>query len=114
MVWVGACARIKFMKLSKKDVERIAGLARIGLNEREKEKMAEELGSVLGYIDRLDQVNTNGTEPIAHITGLENVLRNDGISKKLLTKQAAEVEKLIKMGPDKKDNYVKVKAVFGE
>ena len=99
-------------QISKKDVEHIAGLARIRLSEHEKEKIAGELGSILGYIDKLKEVHTDGVEPIAHITGLENILREDEITKKPLAEQAANVEKLIEMVPDKKDNYIKVKAVF--
>ena len=114
--------------ITKKDVEHIAGLARIRLGEKEKEKMAKELGAILGYIDKLKEVDTEGIEPIAHITGMENVLRKDLPSttfgtpkvvlgepnKKPLEDQAADAVKLVEMAPDKKDNFVKVKAVFGE
>ena len=64
------------MEITKKEVEHIAGLARIGLSDKEKEKMAVEMGAILGYIDKLKEVDTDGVEPIAHITGLENLLRN--------------------------------------
>jgi len=101
-------------QITTKDVEHIAGLARIKLSEKEKEKMAEELGAILGYIDKLQEVNTDGVEPIAHITGLENVLRKDEINEKPLAGQAVDAVKLVEMAPDSKDNFVKVKAVFGE
>ncbi|MBI2063461.1 MAG: Asp-tRNA(Asn)/Glu-tRNA(Gln) amidotransferase subunit GatC [Candidatus Yanofskybacteria bacterium] len=101
-------------KLSKKEIERVASLARIKLDEEEKEKMASELGAVLDYIDKLKEVNTDGVEPIAHITGMENILRKDEPMKKPLEGQAADAAKLVKMAPDSKDNFVKVKAVFGE
>lgn len=119
-------------RVSIKDVEHIAGLARIKLNEKEKEKMASELGVILGYIDKLKEVNTDGVEPIARpvksveggaaerqfngasITGLENVMRVDKENKKPLEDQAADAAKLTEMAPDKKNNFVKVPAVFGE
>ncbi|MBI2669712.1 MAG: Asp-tRNA(Asn)/Glu-tRNA(Gln) amidotransferase subunit GatC [Candidatus Yanofskybacteria bacterium] len=98
--------------INKKEVEHIAELARIHLNEKEKEKMASELRAILGYIDKLKEVNTDNVEPIAHITGLENILRKDKINEKPLGEQAADAEKLIKTVPDSKDNFVKVKAIF--
>jgi aspartyl-tRNA(Asn)/glutamyl-tRNA(Gln) amidotransferase subunit C len=99
-------------EISKKEVEHIAGLARIRLGEHDKEKMAAELGAILGYIDKLKEVNTDGVEPIAHIAGLENVFRKDEPSKKPLEDQAADAVKLVEMAPESKDNFVKVKAVF--
>ena len=100
-------------EISKKEVEHIAGLARIRLDDREKEKMATELGAILSYIDKLKEVNTEGIEPVAHITGLENVFRNDEPSKKPSRDGGtADAARLVDMAPDKKDNFVKVRAVF--
>ncbi|OGN04436.1 MAG: hypothetical protein A2831_01050 [Candidatus Yanofskybacteria bacterium RIFCSPHIGHO2_01_FULL_44_17] len=101
-------------KITQKDVERIAGLARIRFGDKEKEKMAAEIGAILGYIDKLKEVDTDGVEPISNITGMENVMRKDEPTKNQLAEQAAEAAKLIEMAPDNKDNFVKVKAVFGE
>ncbi|MEK7151303.1 MAG: Asp-tRNA(Asn)/Glu-tRNA(Gln) amidotransferase subunit GatC [Patescibacteria group bacterium] len=98
--------------ISKKEVEYIAGLARIKFSDKEKEKMASELGAILGYIDKLKEVNTDNVEPVSNITGLENVLRKDEPMKKPLAEQAGEAVKLIEMAPDSKDNFVKVPAVF--
>jgi len=114
------------MSIDKKDVEHIAGLARIKLGEKEKEKMASELGVILGYIDKLKEVNTDGVEPISNITGLENVLRKDlpsttfGVPKVVLGEKnprhdvGADAVKLVEVAPDSKDNFIKVPAVFGE
>lgn len=118
-------------KISKSDVEHIAGLARIKLGEKEKEKMASELGVILGYIDKLKEADTEGMEPISNITGMENVLREDLPSTTLGTpkvvlgeenkkprsfdggqKGGTDAVKLIEMASEKKNNFVKVPAVF--
>lgn len=95
------------MSISTKQVEHIAGLARIRLTGEEKEKMAEELDSILSYVDKLSQIDTKSVEPTAQITGLENIFREDkpmaGESKR---------EKLIDQFPHRKDDYLKVKPVF--
>lgn len=102
------------MPIGKKDVEHIAGLARIKFSEKEKEKMASDLGAILGYIDKLKEVNTDNVEAIGNITGMENVLRKDEPNKKPLEDQAVDAVKLVEMAPDKKGNFVKVPAVFQE
>ncbi|HEY4506697.1 MAG TPA: Asp-tRNA(Asn)/Glu-tRNA(Gln) amidotransferase subunit GatC [Candidatus Paceibacterota bacterium] len=101
-------------KISKKDVEQIASLARLGLNDKEKEKMADELGSILGYIDKLNEVNTDGVEPVAHATGLENIMRQDVAVEKPLGERAVESRKLVDMSPESENGFVKVPAVFEE
>lgn len=63
--------------ISKEQVEHIAKLARIELTEKEKEKFATELSSILEYINKLNQVNTVKIESISQVTGLENKTRND-------------------------------------
>ena len=92
------------------DVEHIAGLARIKLDAKEKVKLAKDLGDILSYIDKLKEVNTEGLEPVAHITGLENVFRKD---EETGVFSGTKPEELIKQAPaSDKDNFVKVKAVF--
>jgi len=95
------------MSISTKQVEHIAGLARIRLTEKEKEKFAAELDSILSYVDKLGQVNTESVEPTAQVTGLENIFREDKP-----TAGEPKREKLIDQFPEHKDDYLKVKPVF--
>jgi aspartyl-tRNA(Asn)/glutamyl-tRNA(Gln) amidotransferase subunit C len=94
------------MDISQNEVERIAILARINLSEKEKEKMAEDLDQILGYIEKLNQVDTSNIEPTAQVTGLEDVTRND--------KPGGDTDrnKIIEQFPHKKEDFLKVKAVF--
>ncbi len=96
------------MKLTVKEVEKIANLARLGLNDREKEKFADQLSLILDYVDQLKEVDTTNVKPIAQITGLENVMRNDKIEalKPEMTKN------LISQAPEAQDNLIKTSAVF--
>ena len=96
------------MKLSKEEVQHIALLARLGIKEEEIEKFAEQLSSILEYVEKLNEVNTDGVEITAQVTGLENVLREDEV------KEVADEVKtgLIKQAPNIEDNLVKTKSVF--
>jgi len=94
------------MSLTKSEIQHIAGLARIKLTEKEEGKMAEDLGAVLGYIDRLNKIDTASVEPAAQITGLENIFRKDE------TGREVDRQAIIDQFPHRKDDYLKVKAVF--
>ncbi len=95
--------------INKKEIEHIAKLARIRLTSEEEERMAKQLGSILGYFEKLNELKTDDVEPAVRAIGLENVLRPD---EPALHSDAAISQKLIALTPDKKDNYLKVKNVF--
>ncbi|MEI6131786.1 MAG: Asp-tRNA(Asn)/Glu-tRNA(Gln) amidotransferase subunit GatC [Bacillota bacterium] len=67
------------MKIDIKTVEYVANLARLNLNEIQKEKMLVDLDSILGYVDKLNEIDTTGVEPTAHILPLKNVFREDEV-----------------------------------
>jgi aspartyl-tRNA(Asn)/glutamyl-tRNA(Gln) amidotransferase subunit C len=66
------------MTISIKEVEHVAVLARLQLKENEKEKYARHMGSVLQYVDKLNQMDTEGVEPLDHILPVFNVFRQIG------------------------------------
>lgn len=63
--------------LTAEDVRKVARLARLKLSEAEVEIYARQLGDVLKYIDLLNEIDTEGVEPLAHPIELSNVLRSD-------------------------------------
>lgn len=65
------------MKITEKDVDYIANLARLELEGEHKEKMQADLENILEYIDLLNEVNTDDVEPTAHVLPVKNVLRED-------------------------------------
>ena len=64
-------------KISLKDVEHVARLARLDLGPEEKERMRRELNGILSYIDKLRAVDTDVVEPTSHAVPLTNVMRED-------------------------------------
>lgn len=59
------------------DIEHMATLARLKLTPDEKERLSAQLGTVLKYIEKLNELNTDDVEPTAHVLGLNNVFRDD-------------------------------------
>jgi len=92
--------------ISKEEVQHIAGLARVGVNEKDLEKFAADLSAVLDWMDELKAVDVDGIEPMAHVVGMENRLREDRID------EFENKDGIINSFPEKKDRYNKVKSVL--
>ena len=71
------------MALTKDEVEKVALLARLRLDESELASMTEQLGQVLGYIEQLEGIDTSNVEPMAHAVELVNVLADDELGESL-------------------------------
>ena len=65
------------MSLDAAAVAKIARLARIRLTEEERTHLAAELSSVIGWVEQLQQVNTDGIEPLTSVVGARQRLRAD-------------------------------------
>jgi aspartyl-tRNA(Asn)/glutamyl-tRNA(Gln) amidotransferase subunit C len=70
------------------DVQYVARLARIALTPAEEEKFGAQLAHVLGYIEKLNQLDVSGIEPTAHAVPLVNVVRADEIRPSLTNEEA--------------------------
>lgn len=81
-------------KLSKDQVLHIAKLARLSLTDEEAEKFSGELSSILGYVEMLQEVKTDGVVATSSVTGLQTVLRDD-----VITPQQASPDALISTSP---------------
>jgi aspartyl-tRNA(Asn)/glutamyl-tRNA(Gln) amidotransferase subunit C len=68
------------MALERSDVEKIAHLARLGLDEAEIPRTTETLNSILGLIDAMQAVDTQGVEPLAHPLDATQRLRADAVA----------------------------------
>ncbi len=61
------------------DVKYVAHLARLSLTPEEEQKIGAQLGNILGYIEKLKEVDVSGVEPTAHAFPLVNVTRADEV-----------------------------------
>jgi aspartyl-tRNA(Asn)/glutamyl-tRNA(Gln) amidotransferase subunit C len=94
--------------ITKEDVQKIARLSRLHLDEDEVIKYQKELEEILHYVEKLQSADTSGLKPTYQVTGLTNVMRADeevdyGTTKKELLKNA----------PDSEDGHFKVKRMVG-
>jgi len=99
------------MKLKDKEVKHIAELARLELSDKEVVQYAEQMTSILDYIDQLKELKLaeNATQ-MAHAAGLTNVLRQDQVEQSDLETR----KNLIKAFPHKKGDLLESAAVFSD
>ncbi len=96
------------MKLSLEEVDHVAMLARLGLSPEERERMREQLSSILEHIERLQELDTETIPPTAQVITLQNVLRDDEVQPSL------SVADVLKNAPQQEDDMFKVNAVLEE
>jgi aspartyl-tRNA(Asn)/glutamyl-tRNA(Gln) amidotransferase subunit C len=94
-------------QLSRDDVLGLAKLAKLDLTEEEIAKFQTELSEILGYVEKLSEVDVSGLEPTTQVTGLTNVMRKDEVRNYGLTQQD-----LLKNVPSKQGSDIKVRRVL--
>ena len=67
------------MKITREEVLHVARLARLNLSEEQEKRFALQLNKVLEYMERLNELNTEGVEPTFHAVSLQNALREDEV-----------------------------------
>jgi aspartyl-tRNA(Asn)/glutamyl-tRNA(Gln) amidotransferase subunit C len=88
--------------ITVQDVKHVAKLARLSLTEDECSQFTEQLDKIMGYFDELQQVDTDGIEPMSHPIPKGNVLREDQIVK------SASREELMEGAPVKEGSFFRV------
>jgi aspartyl-tRNA(Asn)/glutamyl-tRNA(Gln) amidotransferase subunit C len=94
------------VKISKQEVEHVAKLARLELSEAEKEKLTDQLSNILTYVEKLNELDTSGIEPTAHVLDIKNVMRDDAAAPSLPQEQA------LANAPDKAAGHYKVPKII--
>lgn len=96
------------MKLSLEEVDHVAMLARLGLDAQARERMRDQLSSILEHIGRLQEIDTEAIPPTAQVIALRNVMRDDDVRPSL------PVDAVLRNAPQCADDMFKVNAVLEE
>jgi len=94
------------MSLSLEDVDHVAALARLGLTPEEKERLRDQLSSILGHIEVLNRLDTDQILPTAQVIELNSVMRDDEV-RPSLPREAA-----LANAPRQRDGFIEVRAVL--
>jgi len=96
------------MAVTKKDVEKIAELARLKFSDEELENFTPQMNEILSYMDKLNELDTENVKPLSHPVEQINVFRDDELKSSISTEEA------LKNSPDKTDTHFKVPKVIGD
>lgn len=94
------------MNLDIEDVQKVAKLARLKLTPEEEQEFLGQLGNILGYIEMLNEVDTDNVEPMAHIADVVNVFRSDE------TQPSIDREKALANAPKSDGTYFLVPQIL--
>lgn len=106
--------------ISDNDVKKLASLARLALSEENVKHYGRQINGILEYVTRLNEVNTDGIEPLSHVHGSTNILREDLIIKttepgepalgeSAIPKQGMlKIDDLLSNAPDSTGRFIKV------
>lgn len=87
--------------ISDETIEYVGILAKLELSDEEKEAAKKDMGSMLDYIDKLNELDTAGVEPMSHVFPVQNVFREDVVT------NGDNSEEMLKNAPsENKQSYV--------
>jgi aspartyl-tRNA(Asn)/glutamyl-tRNA(Gln) amidotransferase subunit C len=96
------------MEINDEMVDKLAILARLQFNHEEKENLRKDLQRMIEFVDKLNELNTDGVEPLLHMTETINVLRED------LVQGSIPREVGLKNAPDSDGVYFRVPKVINK
>ena len=96
------------MAVTKKDVEKIAELARLKFTDKELENFTPQMNEILSYMDKLNELDTENVKPLSHPLEQTNVFREDAMKTSISTDEA------LKNAPSKDEHHFKVPKVIGD
>ena len=88
--------------ISDETIEYVGILAKLELSDEEKEAAKQDMGRMLDYIDKLNELDTTGVEPMSHVFPVTNVFREDVVT------NGDERDKILLNAPEQKDGAFKV------
>ena len=93
-------------QITDETIEYVGILAKLELDEAEKEAAKKDMGRMLDYIEKLNELDTAGVEPMSHVVPVQNVFREDIVT------NGDESEKTLRNAPEEKDNMFVVPKTF--
>ncbi|MFW6386892.1 MAG: Asp-tRNA(Asn)/Glu-tRNA(Gln) amidotransferase subunit GatC [Bacillota bacterium] len=94
--------------ISKEEVRHIADLAHLELSEADVETFTRQLGDILDYIEKLDELDTGDVVPTSYTIPMRNILRGDDVE------ESMEREKVLQNAPEVKDGQFRVPPIIGD
>src|SRR6185295_11280082 len=95
-----------FMKVTEEMVDKIARLARLKFDESEKEGIRADLEKMIAFVEKLNELDSTGVEPLIHMSESANILRDDEVRGSISREEA------LSNAPDTDGTYFRVPKVI--
>jgi aspartyl-tRNA(Asn)/glutamyl-tRNA(Gln) amidotransferase subunit C len=96
------------MKVDNQLVDKVAELAKLEFDAQAKQKMISDMDKILSFVGKIEELDTEGVEPLIYMTQETNMLRNDEVG------QHNTKEEALKNAPEKDSDYFKVPKVLNK
>lgn len=93
------------MKITRETIDHVAGLARLNLDEKERDRLTVEMADIISWVDKLSELDTTGVKPMEHVIPIRNVLREDE------ARNSYDRDKILANAPSSEDGCFKVPKV---
>ncbi len=93
-------------RISDETIEYVGILAKLDLSEEEREQAKKDMGNMLDHIDKLNELDTKGVEPMSHVFSVNNVFRRDEVV------NGDDRENMLRNAPQKKEGAYMVPKTF--
>ncbi len=95
-------------KINREQVKKVAKLSRLELTEAEVEEFTGQLSAILDYVEKMNELDTTGVEPLAHCLPISNIFREDRARESLGT------EKALANAPQRDGEFFKVPKILDD
>jgi len=94
------------MKINAEQIEHIAKLAKLSLTSEEINEFSEQLSSIIDYVEKLKELDTDSVPPAEYVAEIKNVFREDSVHSSL------PANDFVRLAPDFRDNHIVVPKII--
>mgnify|MGYP000412744830 CR=1 FL=1 len=96
------------MEITNEMIDKLAKLSKLQFKDEQRDSIREDLSKIIAFVDKIEELDTEGVEPLIHINQEINVLREDEVEETITQAQA------LKNAPNKDSDYFKISTVLSK
>ncbi len=96
------------MEINNEIIDKLAKLAKLQFKDEQRDEIRNDLNKIIAFVDKIDELDTEGVEPLIHMNTEINVLREDEVKETITQVQA------LKNAPSKDSDYFKISTVLNK
>jgi aspartyl-tRNA(Asn)/glutamyl-tRNA(Gln) amidotransferase subunit C len=94
------------MEITNEIIDKLASLSKLQFKDEQRDSIRQDLSKIIAFVDKIEELDTQGVEPLIHLNQEVNVLREDEVKETITQAQA------LKNAPSKDSDYFKISTVL--